>query len=718
MKQALIRYSLTFTFFLSALIVQGQSPLTIAESVTAGNGAFIAEDISGLQWIPGTETYSYLDGEGKESRMMMGSVSTKNSKTLFTFQEIEKTLVECGHSGQSLPRYNWLDSKTIQFSLQGKYLRYDVKKKRTAGQLAYLASMANATPSPDYKRIVGTIGNDLFLSTEENDSIAIAINEDEDIISGQAVSRYEFGISGGIFWSPDSKMVAYYQCDASAVTDYELLDYSTTPASRATIKYPMAGQGSEIVKVRVYDIASSKQVTLDTQSKEGDYLTSVTWSLDASTVYVGHLDRAQDNYRLVSYNANTGKKIDDILSESDARYFEPERGPYFLEGSTKSEFLWFSERDGFNHVYLYEGNGKLVRQLTSGERVMQDVLAYIPSNRTLFIQGTDSPIETVAYMLNVDEPSIQRITSETGSHQVSVTSNGKYIIDRYRSLTVPRDIKIKQSRGTAIKTLLSAGNPLASKAIGETSIYAIPGEDGVPLYCRMIKPSQFDESKKYPVLVYVYNGPHVQLVRDTWGGGSSMWMYALAEKGYIVYTIDGRGSMNRGRDFEQAVHGRAGVQETKDQMTGVEHLKSLPYVDANRMAIHGWSYGGFMTLNLMLREPGTFKVGVAGGAVTDWKFYEVMYTERYMETPERNAEGFEASQLLSRAGQLEGKLLMIHGTSDDVVVLQHFMTMVDAFIKAEEQIDVFLYPGHAHNVRGKDRIHLITKLVDYLELHL
>ncbi len=718
MKQILNRSSLSLFSLVILLTINAQDGLTIAEAVTAGNGQFIAKDINGLQWIPGTETYSYIEGSGKDTEVYIGKPGAKPSKRIFGFEELEQTLVDAGHSTTTLPSFEWIDSKTVQFELRGKFLSYDVKKAKAIDQFAYLSSLSNATRSPDHMAIAGTLGNDLFLSTQTNDSIAIEINEDEAIISGQAVSRFEFGISGGIFWAPDSKKVAYYHSDASAVTDYELLDYSTTPASRATIKYPMAGQGSEVVKVHVFNIATGEKVELDTKSKEGDYLTSVTWSLDAQQIYVGHLDRAQDNFQLISYDAATGNRISEVLSESNNEYFEPERGPYFLEGSESGEFLWFSERDGFDHLYLYDSKGKMIRQVTSGERVIESILTYIPATRTLFVQGTDTPVETVAYKVKLDSPSMNRITAEEGSHQVSVSSNGKYIIDELRSVSVPRDIKIKNAQGVVLKTLLSAADPLDSKAIGEISIYTIPADDGTPLYCRMIKPSHFDESKKYPVLVYVYNGPHVQLVKNTWGAGASMWMYALAEKGYVVFTLDGRGSKNRGIAFEQAVHAALGDQETKDQMTGVEHLKSLSYIDSNRMAVHGWSFGGFMTLNLMLREPGTFKVGVAGGAVTDWKFYEVMYTERYMETPENNAEGYENSQLLSLADQLEGKLLMIHGTNDDVVVPQHFMAMVDAFIKADKQLDVFLYPGHGHNVRGKDRIHLITKIIEYLELHL
>jgi dipeptidyl-peptidase 4 len=238
--------------------------------------------------------------------------------------------------------------------------------------------------------------------------------------------------------------------------------------------------------------------------------------------------------------------------------------------------------------------------------------------------------------------------------------------------------------------------------------------NGVPLYCRLIKPSNFDAKKKYPVVIYVYNGPHVQLVTNTYLGGASLWMNYLAEKGYLVFTIDGQGSAHRGKSFEQIIHRQLGEQEMADQLVGVEWLKMQPYVDAGRMAIHGWSYGGFMTTSLMTKKPGTFKVGVAGGPVIDWRLYEVMYTERYMDTPQENAEGFDKTNCLKYVDQLQGKLLMIHGADDDVVVLQHNARFIEACVKKNKEVDFFLYPGHAHNVRGKDRVHLMNKIIEYI----
>jgi dipeptidyl-peptidase-4 len=308
---------------------------------------------------------------------------------------------------------------------------------------------------------------------------------------------------------------------------------------------------------------------------------------------------------------------------------------------------------------------------------------------------------------------MRKLTMEDGYHHISLSSSGKYFIDDFSSLDTPHRIRIFSMNGKPILELLDAPNPLENRKIGKTELVDIKAADGTTLHARIITPSNLDPSKKYPVVVYVYNGPHVQLVTNSWLGGAPLWMHSMCEEGYIIWTLDGRGSDMRGLEFEQAIFRDLGTLEIQDQMAGVAYLRSLPYVDQERMGVHGWSYGGFMTTGLMLREPGTFKAGVAGGPVIDWKYYEVMYTERYMDTPQENPEGYAKSDLKKYVKNLKGDLLMIHGSSDDVVVLQHNMTFLKQCIDEGVQVDFFVYPGHAHNVRGKDRVHLMTKVIGY-----
>jgi dipeptidyl-peptidase-4 len=301
---------------------------------------------------------------------------------------------------------------------------------------------------------------------------------------------------------------------------------------------------------------------------------------------------------------------------------------------------------------------------------------------------------------------------------VQLHETGQFFIDQYSSVTVPNKIDILSHDGRLIKSLLTATNPYAGKSIGKVELFTIPGSSGDQLHCRIIKPSNFDKTKKYPVLVYVYGGPHAQMVTNSWLGGASLWMNQLAEEGYIVFTLDTRGSANRGKKFQQCIHRQLGTVEMEDQLTGVNWLKAQPFVDASRMAVHGWSFGGFMTTSLMLKSPGTFKVGVAGGPVIDWSMYEVMYGERYMDTPQENPQGYQNANLTGFVKNLQGKLLMIHGMDDDVVVMQHNVNFLKACVDNKVQVDFFAYPGHAHNVRGKDRVHLMTKVIEYIKREL
>ena len=309
----------------------------------------------------------------------------------------------------------------------------------------------------------------------------------------------------------------------------------------------------------------------------------------------------------------------------------------------------------------------------------------------------------------------EALTPESGTHQISLSSDGNYLIDSYSSLDIPGITKIKSIKNKKERIIFSADNPLKGYQLGTTEFVTLKDKNGTDLYGRLIKPAHFDASKKYPVLIYVYGGPHAQLVTNSWLGGSNLWMqWMAAEQDYIIFTLDNHGSASRGFDFESVIHRHVGDREMEDQLLGVDYLKSLPYVDGNRLAIHGWSYGGFMTNSLMLRHPGVFTTAVAGGPVTDWKFYEVMYGERYMDRWQENEEGFKKSRLHNYVQNLDGKLMEIIGSVDPTVVPQHTMTLLDAFIKHKKQVDFFTYPMHEHNVRGVDRAHLMTKVLDYV----
>jgi dipeptidyl-peptidase-4 len=497
------------------------------------------------------------------------------------------------------------------------------------------------------------------------------------------------------------------------VTDYPVIDWTVRPAKANEIKYPMAGDKSHEVNVGVYNVLNQSTVFLETGEPKEQYLTNIAWSPDGLHVYIAILNRAQNYLKLCSYSATTGKLEKKLFEEKNDKYVHPTHTLMFVP-EHPDQFIWQSERDGYNHLYLYNVNGTLIKQLTSGNWVVTSLVGFDEKGDKAFYTSTaESPVTRNLYSVDLKTGTRTRLTTGDGTHTVMLSDNKNYFIDNFQSTTVPRDIAIYGTDGKKAQTLKEAENPMKDYKLGKLSIFKLKSEVGDDLYCRMIKPVDFDSTKKYPVLVYLYNGPGVQLINNTWNGAGDMWLQYMAEHGFVVFTIDGRGSDNRGLAFEQATFRHLGQVEMKDQMVGVNYLKSLKYVDDSRMGLMGWSYGGFMTTSIMTTYPDVFKVAVAGGPVIDWSYYEVMYTERYMDTPKENPDGYKETSLLDKVDKLKGKLMLIHGTQDNVVVWQHSLMFLKTAVDKGKQIDYFVYPGHEHNVIGKDRVHLFDKISEY-----
>tara|TARA_Y100000589_G_C27193203_1_gene645643 strand:+ start:2202 stop:4328 length:2127 start_codon:yes stop_codon:yes gene_type:complete len=572
----------------------------------------------------------------------------------------------------------------------------------------------NISISPNKNQIAYTLDNNLFFANSTDSIIAITKNESKEIISGQAIHRFEFGISKGIFWSPNSSKIAFYEKDESDVADYPLLDISKTPGKLKSIKYPMAGQNSEYGKVGIYDLNSKKTIYLNVKNNKDDYVTNLTWGPDSKYIYIAELNRDQNHLKWNKFSSENGEFINNLYEEKNDKWVEPEFPLYFLN-KQKSEFVTLSERDGFMNIYHYNVKGELIKQITNNKWVVTSILGIDEETNTIYYTGTGKdPREMHAFSVNIKTLITKKITKENGVHRVKISPNYKYLIDQYSSINEPAITQIISLSNDRTIVIDKSINPLENYSIGSCSMIELETEKNWKLYGRLIKPSNFNSNKKYPVLVYVYGGPHAQLVTNNWLGGASLWMHWMAEQGYLVFTLDGRGSANRGFDFESSIHRQLGTLEIEDQLIGVNYLKSLNYVDSSRLAVHGWSYGGFMTTSLMTRTPGVFTTGVGGGPVIDWKWYEIMYGERYMDTPDQNLEGYNKASLLNYVKNLKGKLLLIHGTNDDVVVMQHNLAYVQECVKKGIQMDFFPYPMHPHNVRGKDRVHLMTKVLNYI----
>ncbi|MFK7755835.1 MAG: DPP IV N-terminal domain-containing protein [Flavobacteriales bacterium] len=699
------RIAIIMGLLLCTLVSTAQNPaLTIEDAVLGYHKGLYPENMSGLAWVPSSDFYSAVNEDILYIFDSKGIIKKK-----LTLDELKTTIKK--EDLAYMPRLTWESSDCVSF-ISGDKLYLVNPFKNTLKRFVDLPEdFENPDFHADSEHMAYTRGKNL--SIWQNDQETRITKNDEFTTSGQAIARYEFGISKGTFWSPNGEYLAFYEKDETNVTDYPLVDYTSTPAKLAPIKYPMAGQSSEHGKVGIVNATTGKRVYLQQQGEKDSYLTNVAWGPESRFVYAAHLNREQTTMKLNKYD-RTGALIKTIYEETDAEYVEPEQPPHFVPGS-KTDFIWMTDKNGFNNLLLMNDEG-VVKELTSFQFDVTEFLGFDEKGKTVYVHATgESATEQHGYAITIKSGQIKQLTKEPGYHTVSVGSSGKYYIDSFTSLTTPRKISVYSTKKSQGRVLLESRNPLANYTVGTTEVFSKKASDSTDLWCRMIKPSHFDETKTYPVLVYTYNGPHVQLITNTWMGGASLWMHSLAEEGYIIFTVDGRGSSHRGIDFEQAVHENMGTLEVQDQVDMVTWLKELPYTDNDRFAVHGWSYGGFMTTSLMLKHPDVFKVGVAGGPVIDWRLYEVMYTERYMDTPESNPEGFKNADLKNYVSNLEGDLLLIHGMSDDVVVMQHSTEFLQRCVEEGVQVDFFPYPGHEHNVRGRDRVHLMVKVTDYIK---
>ena len=548
------------------------------------------------------------------------------------------------------------------------------------------------------------------------------------IVLGESVHRNEFGIDGGLFWSPEHSRLAFYRMDQSMVKDYPIVNTKAREAEVRNIKYPMAGMKSHEVTVGVWDLTAEKLVYLqtarDTTVHEREmYLTNIAWSPDEKYVFIAKVNREQNHMWLEQYDAVTGAFMKVLFEETNPRYVEPCEPMIFTPKG--DQFLWYSMRDGYKHLYLYNLDGTLVKQVTKGEYEVEGFIQFDKKGENIFIYANKgNPAGRDAYRVNLKKGMMECLTMQEnglhGNHTIMLNDNCNTWVDIWSSVDVPmradlRDLKHKN----VIHTFYTSENPLKDYAMPGVKLGTIKAADGeTELYYRLITPPNMEQGKKYPTLVYVYGGPHSQLVTDSWLGGGNLYFMFLAQHGYVVFTVDNRGTDNRGFEFESCTHRHLGEIEMADQMEGVKFLKSLPYVDQDRMGVEGWSFGGFMTITLKLAHPEVFKVGCAGGPVIDWKWYEIMYGERYMDTPQENPEGYEANCLLNKAKDLEGHLLIIHGAEDNTVVWQHSLEFIERCINNLKQVDYFVYPHHEHNVRGRERNHLYYKMFQYYEDHL
>ena len=653
------------------------------------------------------------------------TIDTKTGKKtlLFTLDDINKWAgSDDDHYVRQLTNatFPYPNEKLVMLGFKKSVILLDFGKKKIvwqdsiSGQTAYdwnKTSRATAYVEDDQ----------LFIADGQGKKHQLSTDGSREIVYGQSVHRNEFGIEKGTFWSPDGQHLAFYRMDQSMVTDYPQVDIFPRSASYEPDKYPMAGMTSHKVTVGVYDLGTQKTVYLQTGDPTNRYFTNIAWSPDSKTIYMFELNREQNDCRLVSYDATTGAKKAELYRETSDKYVEPLHPIQFLPWDSNL-FVMQSQRDGYNHLYLYNKKGEMVKQLTKGVWVVMDVLGFNQKDKSIIIaSNVKHALQSNLYAVNIKTLKRTLLDNGEGVHWGKLSSSGTKLYEKYSTPTTPNTVNAIEISNFKPRTsnLLTAEDPWKDYVQPIFESGSIKAADGVTdLYWRMVKPHDFDITKKYPTVVYVYGGPHAHNVDASWHWASRSWETYMAQKGYIVFILDNRGSENRGLDFEQATFHQLGQIEMQDQMKGVEYLRTLPYIDMNRLGVHGWSFGGFMTISLITNYPDVFKVGVAGGPVIDWKWYEVMYGERYMGTPQNNPEGYAKTSLINKAKDLKGKLQIITGYNDNTVVPQHCLSFLDACIKAGTQPDFFAYPGEEHNMRGHASVHLHERITQYFEDYL
>lgn len=739
---------------------QEKKTFTLNDVIPGGDNYFnlVPKSMPGLQWWGDICVRTDIENIKK--------IDTKSGKEsiLVTLEEVNEALKNgempyklTGHikplrtlMAASLP---WGDRNVITFTQyddrtpgQKYMIWYDFSKKK----IVNLFNLQGEGPTNfDFCKENGymayTIGNDLYVAHEGdfssmvNPKVTGNQQQEKDVVYGQAVHRNEFGIMKGTFWSPKGTYLAFYRMDQSMVTDYPQVNTTARIAELVPDKYPMAGMTSHKVTVGIYNVKDGKTIYLQAGDTTDRYFTNISWGPDEKSVFVIELNRDQNHAQLVQYDAVSGQKIGVLYEEKHTRYVEPQHPLIFLPWDD-SQFIYQTQRDGFNHLYLMDTKTKLKGEwktgkdsedqyceylktipLTEGNWLVQDVLGFNTSRKEIIIASTEiSPLQTNIFSLNVKNGKRTLIGMEDGTHQAKLSASGTYLIDYFTSNNVPREISILPTTGKKGTTLFTATDPLKENYnLPEITVGTIKAADGeTDLYYRLIKPVNFDPNKKYPAIIYVYGGPHAQMIHNTRFYDARGWDLYMAQQGYVMLTVDNRGSDNRGIKFENCTFRHLGTEEMKDQVQGAKFLQSLPYVDADKIGVHGWSFGGFMTTNLILTYPDIFKVGVAGGPVIDWQFYEVMYGERYMDTPQANPEGYKESNLRLKAGNLKGRLEVIIGGMDPTCVPQHSISFLRACIDAGTHPDFFIYPEDGHNMMGRDRVHLHEHITRYFLDHL
>jgi len=712
------------------------SPAARAQSAVAGKTLTVERIYSqpslsgrltrGLAWTPDGKQLSYFEtrGSGKDAKTELWAMdaATGQRRLLVAADKLESILpgetsrpTQATGLGRRAPsQYQWApDGKGILFQGPTALVWLDVKSQMARTLVSGRASIADPKISPDGRFVSFVRDHNLCLvSVTDGKQRAITQGGTEEIRKGELDWVYpeELEIKTAYWWAPDSSAIAYLEMDERKVTQYPLVDFSSPSGEAEMERYPVAGDANPIVRVLVASLSGGKPRAMDTGAETDIYIPRVNWLNDSKRLGIQRLNRTQTTLDLLIADATTGKARA-ALSENDANWINLSDDLYFLKDGKR--FLWSSERSGYRHLYLYDLEGKQLAQLTRGEWEVSAVEAIDEAKGLVYFTATEkSPLERQLYRVALDGTGFTRLTKDAGTHAAVFAPHAAAFYDTSSNAEAPPRQDLYRADGSHIATINENKiEELADYRLSPTEFVTVKSHDGVQLNASIIKPRDFDPQKKYPVLVYTYGGPHSQVVRNVWGGANFLWNELMAQKGYIIFSLDNRGSAGRGHAFETPLHFRLGSQELSDQRDGVQYLKSLPYVDSNRIGIWGWSYGGHMTLHAMFEAGDDFKVGFAGGPVTDWRYYDSIYTERYLGLPQKNEKGYQNSSPVKYAAQFKGKLLIAHGTADDNVHFANTLSVINDLIEAGKYVEVLAFPGRGHGVSDPPALRVLMQRV-------
>jgi dipeptidyl-peptidase-4 len=699
---------------------RGDRELTLDLVLTRGASLF-PQGLEALAWHPDGARYTWVRRGPDGPALVSAPVADGTETVLLDGEALQRAWGAAGLDGKAPPlsrAYAWNpDGKSLRLFSAGSLYRIALEPPRVK-RIHQLPKGATAVAfAPDDARIAFVKDFDVYILEPDGSVTTVTRGGNEDLTHGVSVSREEFGIHDGLWWDPTGRRLAFYQENLQPIQLYPYTDFKPRPAARVHGRYPMAGRRNSVVRVGVCTAGAGNTVWLDTDRDADEYLTNVTWGPKGERLYVAHVNRGQDQMALVEYDAGTGRRLRTLFAENDDQWIEPEHGPVFVPDDSR-RFLWLSPREGFDQFYLIDHEGKVIRKVTTGEH---DVLAFKgwdPAGTGFFYESPgEDPRHRHLFHAGL-EGGERPVTTGRGQHAAQVSPDGRHVLDAHTDLELPLAVDLITVRGEVVRRVHAAANPLADYRLGTQRFFTIKSSDGHDLYGHLILPPDPDPAKKYPVIHYVYGGPHAQLVQDRWLGGGGrwmLWMHHMAAKGYVVFRLDNRGTPARGIEFEQAIHRRLGTCELEDQMRGLEHVLGLGLADPARVGVHGWSYGGFMTLTLMTRAGKHYRAGIAGAPVTDWAFYETGYGERYMDTPEENPGGYRTASPGRHVKEIRGRLLVVHGSADKTVMWQNTIDFLRRCIDAGVEVETMIYPGEEHGLRGKSAVHFMRKMTAFFD---